>query len=395
MTKKITIVGTGMDCALTLTAEAREAIEAADELIGAKRLLELADRPDKPAFASYSATEIARHLADGKYESAAVLMSGDCGFYSGARRLLPLLSGCDVKVIAGISTPAYFCAKLKIPLQDLHTVSLHGRENAIARPVRSHERCFFLLGGRVGPGELCQRLTEYGLGGLTVHVGENLALENERTVTARADELTGLKAEPLCAAIVENPGYERYLPACIPDGEFIRGRVPMTKAEVRCVCVSRLNIERRSVCWDIGAGTGSVSTEMALRCQDGRVYAVERNAEALELIEQNRKKFGCDNIFTVPGCAAEVLPSLSAPDRVFIGGSGGELREIAAAVKAKNPAALVTATAVSLETLAELREVFSDGSEITQIAVTRTKRVGGRTMLSAENPVFAVRGPLK
>ncbi len=395
MNKEVYIIGAGMDGAATLTAEAGAAIAAADELIGAERLLGLCGGFGKPSFASVSADEIAEHIAASERGRIAVLMSGDCGFYSGAKRLLPLLGGCEVKVISGISAPIYFCSRLKMPWQDLHFVSLHGREGAIVRQVCSHEKTFFLLGGKIAPSDICQRLTEYGLGNLTVHIGENFALENERIISAPASELTELKTGGLCAAVVENLGYERGIPSCVPDGEFIRGKTPMTKAEVRCVCVSKLNIEDGSVCWDVGAGSGSVSVEMALRCGEGRVYAVERDAEALRLIEQNRIKFGCDNIEAVAAAAPEALAPLPAPDRVFIGGSGGRLKEIAAAVRAKNPAALVAATAVSLETLAELRGLFSENAEILQMAVTRTKRVGEHTMLSAENPVFIVRGTLK
>ncbi len=395
MVKEIFIVGSGMDGAATLTAEAGAAIAGADELIGSKRLLEPFGDFNKPVFESFSAAEIAAHIAESENKSAAVLMSGDCGFYSGARGLLPLLKDCDVKIIPGISAPVYFCAKLKMPWQDLHFVSLHGREGAVVRPVCSHEKTFFLLGGRLTPANICQRLTEYGLGGLTVHVGENFALENERIISAPARDLTELKTGGLCAVIAENPGFEPGLPALINDGEFVRGKTPMTKAEVRCVCVSGLNIGRDDVCWDVGAGTGSVSVEMAFRCGGGRVYAVERDPEAIKLIDQNRKKFGCDNIVPVHGGAPEILPSLPSPDRVFIGGSGGKLKETAAAVKAANPAAAVTATAVSLETLAELTGIFSEDSEITQIAVTRTKKFGAHTMLSAENPVFIVRGTLR
>lgn len=395
MDKKVYIIGAGMDAAATLTAEARAAIEDADTLIGAARVLEPFRRLAKPMLTSFSADETAGLIAGSEGKSFAVLMSGDCGFFSGARRLLPLLGNFSVKVIPGISAPIYLCAKLKMPWQDLSFVSLHGREAPVVRPVCAHGKTFFLLGGKVTPSDICQRLTEYGLGALTVHVGENLALDGERIVSAAARELTDLKTGPLCAVIVENPDFERGLPACIPDGSFIRGKTPMTKAEVRCVCVAGLNVERGSVCWDVGAGTGSVSVELALRCGEGQVFAVERDPEAMALIEQNRKKFGCDNITPVLGSAPEALRALPAPDRVFIGGSGGRLTEIAAAIKAKNPAALVTATAVSLQTLAELPRLFADWCEITQLAVTRTKSVGTNTVLSAENPIFAVKGRLR
>ena len=190
MNKEVYIISAGMDGAATLTAEAARAVSGAEELIGSRRLLELFKGLGKPAFASFSSKDIADHIAGSEYGSFAVLMSGDCGFYSGARTLLPLLKGFDAKVLPGISTPVYLCAKLKMPWHDLYFVSLHGREGAIVRPVRAHEKTFFLLGGRTAPADVCQRLTEYGLGELTVHIGENLALAGERITTAKARELT-------------------------------------------------------------------------------------------------------------------------------------------------------------------------------------------------------------
>lgn len=96
--------------------------------------------------------------------------------------------------------------------------------------------------------------------------------------------------------VVINHNYERFTPVGISDDCFIRGKIPMTKSEVRAVCISKLAVERDGICWDIGCGTGSVTVEMALQCADGRVYAVDKSPEAEELTRQNAIKFGCDNI---------------------------------------------------------------------------------------------------
>lgn len=395
MYKKIFIVGVGMDGDKTLTKEAKEAIETSDELIGAKRLLELFADLHKPSFASYDSAEIARHIRESEYKNICISVSGDCGFFSGAKGLLENLRDFDVSVLPGISTPVYLASRLQIPWSGMCFVSLHGRDGAVALPVSSHEKTFFLLGGAFTAADLCRRLTHYGMGNLTVHAGENLSLENERIISAPAKELCALETGRLCAAIVENPGYTRYLRAGIPDEEFIRRSVPMTKSEVRCIAVSKMEVGENDIVWDVGAGTGSVSVETALRCERGRVYALERDKKAATLIDENRRKFFCDNIEIVPKDAADALFDLPKPDKVFIGGSGGRLEKIAEIIKEKNPSALIVATAVSLETLGGLREIFSDDSEITQISVTRTKKTASHTMLFAQNPVFIVRGHLK
>ena len=136
---------------------------------------------------------------------------------------------------------------------------------------------------------------------------------------------------------------------------------------------------------------------MAVRCERGTVHSVEKSPEAAELIDRNRRKFGCDNIVIQTGRAAELVVDLPCPDCVFIGGSGGELKDIIQAAYEKNSNIRLTVTAVSLETLSECTAVFDElgfEAEITQIAVTRTNKVGSHTMMSALNPVFIIKRKL-
>ena len=184
----------------------------------------------------------------------------------------------------------------------------------------------------------------------------------------------------------------------IEDEAFIRGKVPMTKAEIRCNAVAALQIPHDAVCWDIGCGTGSVSVEMAFRCPDGHVFAFDHNAEAVSLTVQNANSFSCDNISVITGNCPEILNGQPAPEVIFIGGSGGNLAEILAEISKKNPKAAVAMTAISLETLAEALSVFEQHYatyQITQIAVTRTKKIGSHTMPDPQNPVWLITGGLE
>ena len=395
---KIYIIGTGVDGAKTLTREAAEAIESADVLIGARRMLEPFSALEKPVFEEYRSTEICRYLMENSYETAAVLMSGDCGFFSGARKLSESLADHETEMICGISSPVYFFSKLGKDWSDCFFVSLHGKSANAARAVSSHKKTFFLLGGDLTAGELCRRLCDYGMGEVTVHIGADLGYSSEKIISGRAEEFTEADISQLSVLLAENPEYERALLSGIPDEKFIRGNVPMTKSEVRAVAVAGLDIGETDVCWDIGGGTGSVSVEMAIRCGSGRVYSVEKNTEAVSLIAENRRRFRCDNIEIVEGEASEAVRELPAPDCVFIGGSGGKLKDIVKAAAEKNSNIRLTVTAVSIETLAEATTVFDEigfEAEISQIAVTRTRKIGNHTMMSAENPVFIIKRKLK
>ena len=407
MSKRIAIIGIGMDGNTTLTWEAEAVISVAELLIGADRMLAPFKDSEKEMICCYQSEEIAKKIADSEAESIAVLMSGDCGFYSGAKKLLPLLKEYEVQVISGISSPVYLASRLGISWQDMYFVSLHGRNANIARAVASHEKTFFLLGGKSGSSpavpfgeppvatsaEVCERLCAYGLADVEVTVGEKLAMEEERILQGRASEFTEVETDSLSVMLVVNPGYERYIASGISEEAFVRGQVPMTKSEVRAVCISKLRIGSTDVCYDLGCGTGSVSVEMALQCPEGTVYAVDKKTEAVALTRENAHRFACDNIAVVEGELTDVVGDLPAPDVVFIGGTSGTLSEVVRLVYEKNPSARVVMTAVSLETIGEslaVFETYGKTTEITQVAVTKTKKVAAHTMLAAENPVFII-----
>jgi precorrin-6Y C5,15-methyltransferase (decarboxylating) len=166
----------------------------------------------------------------------------------------------------------------------------------------------------------------------------------------------------------------------------------MTKSEVRSVTLSKLRLTRDALCWDVGAGTGSVSLEMAEVAEDGWVYAVERKPEACTLIEENRKHLGITNVTVVQGAAPDALKNLSAPSHVFVGGSGGELREILALVLEKNPAARIVVNTVTAETFALALDAMKTlpvmDLEIVELSVSRGRQVGGYHLMTAQNPVY-------
>ena len=167
----------------------------------------------------------------------------------------------------------------------------------------------------------------------------------------------------------------------------------MTKQEVRAAILAKLAVRPEETVWDVGAGTGSLSVELALAARRGRTYAVEYKDEACALIEDNRRRFGAWNLRLVRGRAPEALTELPAPDAVFVGGSEGRLAEIVKAALSKNPDVRLCVSAIALETLSAALEVFAAlgmEAEVTQIAVSRAKPGGRLHLLLANNPVFLV-----
>lgn len=395
---KVYLIGVGLGNPATMTVEARDAVERSKLLVGAKRLLEgCADRPCVPAI---RARDIAAAIAAQENGPVAVLLSGDVGFYSGAKSLYPLLDGYDVEVLPGVSSLAYFCAILRVPWEDVRVVSAHGRAHNAVGEIQSHKRTFILTGGQTLAEDICRELVERGLGGIRVSVGEHLSYPRQRVVTGTAKELAPQHFDGLAVVLAENPcPIERPWSAPgLPDSAFLRGQgagsVPMTKEEVRALAISKLRLEPQHTLWDVGAGTGSVSVEGAFAVPAGRVYAVEKKPEAVALLRENKEKFGLTNMYIVPGAAPDALRELPAPDRVFLGGTAGCMEDILRIAIEKNRLVRAAATAVTLETVSEALRCFAalGEPEVVQVAATRVKKRGGYHMMDAQNPVWIVSG---
>ena len=395
---EVRIIGIGPGSREMMTREVCRAIEEADCLIGAQRMLDAAAREGQKTFAAVAPQEIADHIhAHREYRRSAVVMSGDTGFFSGTRKLLPLLSDCEVDVLPGLSSLACLCAKLQTSYEDVHVVSLHGRAHDITADVRAHARVFALVGGENGVNGLCRTLAENGLGTVTVSVGEQLSYEDETITTGMAEELQSKAFAPLSAVLIENDHPDAIVTHGLPDEAFLRGAgeggiVPMTKSEVRAVALSKLRLTERAVCYDIGAGTGSVAIEMALQAKHGHVYAVERRDDAVELLKKNQAAFHVENLTVISGTAPEACRDLPAPTHVFIGGSAGNLRDILSMLLAKNPHVRIVATAVSLESIAELTACMKDfaftEAEAVSVQIARGKKAGSYHLMTGQNPVY-------
>ena len=191
---------------------------------------------------------------------------------------------------------------------------------------------------------------------------------------------------------IGNPDARAHVRHGIPDDEFIRGEVPMTKSEVRSVVLSRLALSSDSVVYDVGAGTGSVSVECALAAYDGEVFAVEKEADAVDLIRQNKLKFRTDNLRVIAGRAPEALAELPAPTHAFIGGSSGNMRGIVSLILDKNPRCRIVAAAISLETAAELCAIMKETgfaeTEVVCLNVSKARRAGDYNLMIGQNPVY-------
>lgn len=390
------IIGCGMGNMDALTVEAQEVMQSCGFLLGAPRLLEPYDLPQKACLRN---DEIIEAIHESKEERIGVLVSGDPGFFSASKKLLKQLDNYEVRVICGISSLAYFCAELKTSWDDAAFVSAHGRDMEDILPVvAANEKVFILTGGENTVSIICQKLTTCGFGMLPVAVGQDLSQDKERITCATVAELATQDFGNMSVMLVWNPDAGAMPAAGIPDDAFVRGDVPMTKFEVRSVSVAKLRVCSADIVYDIGAGSGSMSIELARHAYLGKVYALEQNERAIELIKQNIVKFRTYNLAVIHAKSPDGLDTLPPPNRVFIGGSNGSLKMILDAVLAKNPAATIVVNAITLETLNEAVVCMEQKGmvvEVTQVSASRMQKHGGYHMMQAQNPVFIICGEKK
>lgn len=182
----------------------------------------------------------------------------------------------------------------------------------------------------------------------------------------------------------------------IPDAEFIRGKVPMTKQEIRILTIAKAGIKQGDIVLDVGAGTGSLSCEAAMQAgNDGMVYAIERNPEGIGLIAANSEKFGLDNVHIIHAEAPAGMDELPRLDAVLIGGSGKRLEPILdRAGELLKTGGRIILNCITVQTLMQCLNYMRASElykyETVQVQVNRWEQVGSYDMAKAVNPIFIV-----
>ena len=396
--RTVNVIGIGMGgSGLTMTAKQR--IDESDLLVGAKRMVESVVY-GKDVLEEYRSDEIIDYLRKNpKYRNISVLMSGDIGFYSGAKKLLDKLdrNEFDVHTEPGISSAVYLCSKIGTSWQDVYMTSAHGREANLVGLSRIHSKVFTLLSEEESVHAMAKQFIDYDMD-VMITVGQDFGYETERIFTGSPKDVLEQSFGKLCVALIQNDSPVTSNAISIPDEEFTRGDAPMTKSEVRALSVAKLKLSDDSIIYDIGAGTGSVSIEMALVAVNGSVYAIEKEDPAADLIEVNKVKFKTPNVQVIRGLAPEAMADLPAPTHAFIGGSSGNLKDIIACLLDKNPDIRVVINSVTIETLEETTQVIKQFNlveeEITCINVSKARKLGKYHLMTAQNPVYiaVVRG---
>ncbi len=398
---KIYVIGVGVEGQEGFSRRVLDLIAQAEVLVGGRRQLEL--------FPEFKGEKIVIEADPGPIvekikkdrRRAVVLASGDPLFFGIGRLLLRNLPEDRLEFVPNVSSVQYAFAKIKEPWDDTVFVSAHGRglKEAVDRIV-ANDKAAVLTDEINTPAAIAAEMIERGREGYAAYLCENLGTAEERIVATDVRGLLEIAAAPLNVLILVKEyeaGGEEYVPTLgIPDEEFAATRKLITKEEIRVVTLAKLKLRHDMTLWDIGAGSGSVSIEADHLLPNGRIFAVERNSQCIEFIKENLNRFNARHVTLVEGEAPECLEDLPDPDRVFIGGSGGNLWEILDAVDGRLAiGGRIVLNAVTLDTLTAATEFFENAGyqlEVTTINIARTRPLTDYKMFEAYNPVYVLVG---
>ncbi len=395
--QKIYLIGAGIEGWEGFGGKALEVINKAELLIGHQRLLDIFPdfQGEKQTFGDLSIMLDSLKTTD---KLVVVLSSGDPNFFGIARFLLRNLPKDRIEIFPNVTSVQYAFSRIKEPWDDSIFVSVHGRElkSAIDRIIAA-DKAAVLTDNVNTPSALAKELINRGAEGYEVYLCEDLGLPTEKITRTDVKGLVDRPASALNILIMIKawePTLENYPVIGIDDEEYHTAKKLITKQEIRAVTLAKLQLQNDLVMWDIGAGSGSVAIEAGNLMPNGKVFAMEKNAQYVAFLRDNLKKFSARNVLLVEALAPEGLDDLPDPDRVFIGGSGGMLEDIIDAVDRRlKPDGMIVLNAVTLDTLTKAVEFLEDHGytvDVSCVNVAKTRGLTEYKMFEAHNPVYVI-----
>jgi precorrin-6Y C5,15-methyltransferase (decarboxylating) len=422
MDRRLTIVGIGYK---PLSERARTAMKSARAVLGSRRLVEV--------FASYpeyaeaqgrmkqidSVDETMRFIRESfetGMEEIVLLGSGDPLFFGIGRRAVQEFGQDTVEIIPDLTSLQAAFSRIKEPWDDAIFISLHAGPNPLKRRrlrydlkdlpllLETHDTIGVLTDKENSPAVIAGLVASrpFPPGSIVMYVGEKMGYPDERITTGSPEKISTLTFDPTNVVIIRrlqapepvepHPSLPRF---GLKETEIAHDRGLITKDEVRAVTIHALRLPDKGVLWDIGAGSGALSVEAARLYPGLAVFSIERNEDQLRHIDHNRSAFEARNITVVRGEAPGILQTLPAPDRAFVGGSGGSLEGIVDAVGGSMKQGIVVINAATLETLGQaVQELEKAGFrvDVAEVSVSRSQPLAGRRLMTALNPIFVVKG---
>lgn len=401
----IHVIGVGVEGPASLSESSVNKISNAKLVIGSERHLKhLPDVPDDRKFSLMSDLfKVVDAIKTMDNSDVVVLASGDPNLYGITGYLLNHFGKDEITITPAVSSMQWAFAIAKEPWSDAEIVSAHGRgQEEVVRAVLMRDTVGVFTDDRNSPDSIASALIAQGVGERKVYVCENIGTGMAKVTECSLGETVSRKFSPMNVMIIKkekrDAGDDMPPPKNlgIPDYQLAHRDGLITKSEVRAISLCKLRPLRGSVMWDVGAGCGAVSIEAESMVAPGKVFAIEKDPKQLVFLKKNIEKFVCHGVEPIEGSAPEILKGLPDPDTVFVGGSGGNLREILAYVDGRlRPGGRVVANAVAIENFSEVFQFMKDygyAYEITTAAISRSKDLAEKHFMVAGNPVNVILG---
>ena len=401
--KPVTIIGIGMTLD-DLTAKHLKIIEAADILVGGKRLLNLfKDSRAQKKVIGKDIDGVVKFVRQGmKKHKIVVIASGDPLFFGIGRRLVNAIGDRNIRIFPNISSVAAAFARIKEPWDDVRVISLHGRKNEprLFKSLEEEDTIAVLTDPKNNPAWLAGRLLENQFLNYKICVLEALGSVSEKISWYTLTEAAGMEfTDPNMVVLQRSSigtGKKERLVLGAPDSWYDHHKGLITKSEIRAITLSKLRLASEHILWDLGAGSGSVCMEASLIIKKGKIFAVEKNSERIEHIKNNKKRFGIGNLKSIQAELPQGLEKLPRPDRIFIGGGGKQLKSIiSAAAQYLKPEGVMVINTVLIPNVEAARatlEKLDFNTEIIQVQINRSRQMPWAERLEAVNPVWIVTG---
>lgn len=376
-------------------------------------------------------------LDKGGYGGVVLLASGDPMFFGIGRRAVNEFGKDTVEIFPDLSSIQVAFSRIKEPWGDVFFVSLHGGPDPAKRRrleyeiedipalLLRHNEVAILTDKENNPVEIAKTLLKSEISDLEsqilrMYVCERLGYSDEKIIDGAPQDIAKMffsdpnvviilkNRNALCVMSNEYKEKEIKLETChasritrhdfgfgLKEDEIQHNRGLITKDEVRAVAIHKLRLPQKGIFWDIGAGSGSISVEVARLCPELKVFAIEKDEKQIENINENKKRFNVVNIEVIKGEAPDTLEGLPAPDRALIGGSGGRLSDIVSFIDKKIDSGIIAINATTIETLNKAMQCLENAGfrvEVCEVSISKSKVINQKKHMSALNPVFIVTG---
>lgn len=406
----IYIVGIGADGRGSLTEKALKVIRRAQILIGGSRILSyFRSLPAKKIHISSDIDKVFATIGENRDKRIVILASGDPNHYGISKKILERFPKGEVEIIPNVSSMQLAFAAAKEPMDGAIITSVHGRMmEDLLEVVKRHQKIGIFTDPENNPAMIASMLLKNGINRYTSYVCEDLGTKDEKVFKSGLAGAIKRRFSPLNIMILIrdhdtscplNPDLNLPIPGYmigIPDEDFSHSGGMITKAEVRVLALARLRFKGALTLWDIGAGSGSISIEAAGLIPSGRIFAVEKDQSQIAHLYENIRRFSRKNIVVCEGEAPDILDQLPDPDRVFIGGSGGRLKEILMKVnKRLMPGGIIVVNAVTTSTLIDAVQILKEHKfrfEVMSVNIARTRPLGDTEIFEPITPTFIIPG---